>query len=43
MPLKGKPQPTDDERKLILTWTRGMLDAEARARRATLAACRCAG
>ena len=32
MPLKGKPQPTADERKLILTWTRAMLDAEARAR-----------
>ncbi len=32
MPLKGKPQPTAEERKLILTWTRAMLDAEARAR-----------
>ncbi len=32
MPPKGKPQPTADERKLILAWVRGMLDAEARAR-----------
>lgn len=32
MPPKGKPQPTADERKLILAWTRAMLDAEARAR-----------
>ncbi len=33
MPLKGKPQPSADERKLILAWTRDMLDAEARARK----------
>ena len=32
MPPKGKPQPTADERKLLLSWVRGMLDAEARAR-----------
>ncbi|MBI1832164.1 MAG: DUF1592 domain-containing protein, partial [Planctomycetes bacterium] len=32
MPPKGKPQPTADERKAILTWVRSMLEAEARAR-----------
>ena len=32
MPPEKKPQPSADERKLILTWARGMLDAEARAR-----------
>ncbi len=32
MPPKKKPQPTDDERKQIVSWTRGFLDAEARAR-----------
>src|SRR6266545_1105679 len=32
MPPKGKPQPSADERKLLLTWVRAMLDTEARAR-----------
>ena len=32
MPPKEKPQPTSDERKRIIAWTRGLLDAEARAR-----------
>jgi len=32
MPPKGKPQPSADERKTLLTWARAMLDAEARAR-----------
>jgi hypothetical protein len=32
MPPKGKPQPTADERKQLVTWVRGFLDAEARAR-----------
>lgn len=32
MPPKGKPQPTADERKRLIAWTRGFLDAEARAR-----------
>ena len=32
MPPKKKPQPAADERKVILTWVRNMLDAEARAR-----------
>lgn len=32
MPPKGKPRPTADERKAILTWVRALLDAEARAR-----------
>jgi hypothetical protein len=31
MPPKGKPQPTAQERKVILAWVRTMLDAEARA------------
>ncbi len=31
MPPKGKPQPTDEERKRLIAWTRGFLDAEARA------------
>ena len=33
MPPKGKPQPSADERKLIVAWVRAMLDAEARARK----------
>ena len=32
MPPKGKPQPTAEERKRLLAWVRGFLDAEARAR-----------
>jgi hypothetical protein len=32
MPPEKKPQPTKDERTLILSWVKGMLDAEARAR-----------
>ncbi len=32
MPPKEKPQPTADERKRLLTWTRDFLDAEAKAR-----------
>jgi hypothetical protein len=32
MPPAGKPQPTADERKALLNWTRNFLDAEARAR-----------
>jgi len=32
MPPKGKPQPSADERKQLLAWIRGFLDAEARAR-----------
>lgn len=32
MPPKSKPQPTAEERKKLLTWTRTFLDAEARAR-----------
>jgi mono/diheme cytochrome c family protein len=32
MPPKGKPQPTADERKQLVAWIRGFLDAEARAR-----------
>lgn len=32
MPPKGKPQPSDEERKRLIVWTRGFLDAEARAR-----------
>jgi len=32
MPPKNKPQPTADERKRLLAWVRGFLDAEARAR-----------
>ncbi len=32
MPPKGKPQPTADERKQMIAWVRGFLDAEARAR-----------
>jgi hypothetical protein len=32
MPPKGKRQPTVEERKQILAWARGFLDAEARAR-----------
>src|SRR5579884_235430 len=32
MPPKKKPQPTDQERKQIVSWTRGFLDAETRAR-----------
>ena len=32
MPPKDKPQPTTDERKRLVEWTRGLLDAEARAR-----------
>ena len=32
MPPKGKPQPTSDERKQLIAWIRGFLDAEARAR-----------
>ncbi|HEY7424009.1 MAG TPA: DUF1592 domain-containing protein [Gemmataceae bacterium] len=32
MPPKKKPQPTIEERKRLLAWARGFLDAEARAR-----------
>jgi Protein of unknown function (DUF1592)/Protein of unknown function (DUF1588)/Protein of unknown function (DUF1587)/Protein of unknown function (DUF1585)/Protein of unknown function (DUF1595)/Planctomycete cytochrome C len=32
MPPKDKPQPIADERKRLIAWTRGFLDAEARAR-----------
>jgi hypothetical protein len=32
MPPKEKPQPSADERKQIITWVRGILDAEARSR-----------
>jgi hypothetical protein len=32
MPPKNKPQPTGTERKQLIAWTRGFLDAEARAR-----------
>ncbi|MBY0523782.1 MAG: DUF1592 domain-containing protein [Gemmataceae bacterium] len=32
MPPKGKPQPTADERKQLISWIRGFMDAEARAR-----------
>ncbi len=32
MPPKDKPQPTADERQRLIAWTRGFLDAEARAR-----------
>jgi hypothetical protein len=32
MPPANKPQPTAAERKLLVTWTRDLLDAEARAR-----------
>ncbi len=32
MPPKNKPQPTADERRQLLAWTHGFLDAEARAR-----------
>jgi hypothetical protein len=32
MPPKTRPQPTADERKRLIEWTRGFLDAEARAR-----------
>lgn len=32
MPPKGKPQPTDAEKKRLLAWTRDLLDTEARAR-----------
>src|SRR5215213_5533159 len=32
MPPKEKPQPTAGERKRLIAWTRGFLDAEARAR-----------
>ena len=32
MPPKEKPQPTAEERKQIIAWVRGFLDAEARAR-----------
>jgi hypothetical protein len=32
MPPKGKPQPTAEERKRLLGWVRGFVDAEARAR-----------
>ncbi len=32
MPPKGKAQPTAGERKLLIDWSRGLLDAEARAR-----------
>jgi mono/diheme cytochrome c family protein len=32
MPPKKKPQPTPEERKRLLDWARGFLDAEARAR-----------
>ncbi|MGL4551499.1 MAG: DUF1592 domain-containing protein [Gemmataceae bacterium] len=32
MPPAGKPRPTAEESKRLLAWTRGVLDAEARAR-----------
>ena len=32
MPPKAKPQPAAEERKALITWVRGFLDAEARAR-----------
>src|SRR5439155_10602776 len=32
MPPKDKPQPTAEERKRLIEWVRGFLDAEARAR-----------
>jgi mono/diheme cytochrome c family protein len=32
MPPKEKPQPTADEKKLLVAWVRGFLDAEAKAR-----------
>jgi hypothetical protein len=32
MPPKSKPQPTAEERRRLIAWTRGFLDAEARAR-----------
>ncbi|HKD36554.1 MAG TPA: DUF1592 domain-containing protein [Pirellulales bacterium] len=32
MPPKEKPQPTPDERKVLISWAREFLDAEARAR-----------
>ncbi|QDU23103.1 DUF1592 domain-containing protein [Urbifossiella limnaea] len=32
MPPTGRPQPTADERKRLVAWVRGFLDAEARAR-----------
>src|SRR5580704_4633206 len=32
MPPKNKPQPTAEERKKLISWTREFLDAEARAR-----------
>lgn len=32
MPPKERPRPTAEEQAVILTWVRGMLDAEARAR-----------
>jgi hypothetical protein len=32
MPPKGKPQPTDDEKRRLLDWIRRFLDDEARAR-----------
>jgi hypothetical protein len=32
MPPKNKPQPAADQRKRLLAWVRGFLDAEARAR-----------
>src|SRR5437867_11537434 len=32
MPPKGKAQPLAEERKQLVTWVRGFLDAEARAR-----------
>ena len=32
MPPKDKPQPTAEERKRLIAWTRGFLDAEAIAR-----------
>ncbi|HEV7223181.1 MAG TPA: DUF1587 domain-containing protein, partial [Pirellulales bacterium] len=32
MPPKDKPQPTREERRRLIDWTRGFLDAEARAR-----------
>lgn len=32
MPPPGRPQPTADERKRLVAWVRGFLDAEARAR-----------
>src|SRR5262249_12934693 len=32
MPPKEKPQPATEERRRLLTWTRAVVDAEARAR-----------